>query len=153
MLLNCGIGKSLESLGLQENQTSESQRKSVLNIHWKDCCWCWSSNTLATWCKELTIQFSSVDQSCLTICNPMNWSMTGFLVHHQLPEFTQTHVHWISDATQPSHPLSSPSPTFNLSQDQGLFKWVSSLHQVAKVLKFQHQHQSFQWIIFRTNFL
>ena len=74
-------------------------------------------------------------------------------VHHQLPEFTQTHVHWVSDAIQPSHPLLSPSPpTFNLSQHQGLFKSVSSSHQVAKVLEFQLQHQSFQWI-FRTDFL
>ena len=74
-------------------------------------------------------------------------------VHHQLPEFTQTHVHWLGDAVQPSHPLSSPSPpTLNLSQQQGLFKWVSSLYQVAKVLEFQLQHQSFHWI-FRTGFL
>ena len=73
--------------------------------------------------------------------------------HQQLPEFTQTHVHRVSDAIQPSHPLSSPSPpAFNLSQHQGLFQWVSSSHQVAKVLEFQLQHQSFQWI-FRTDFL
>ena len=69
------------------------------------------------------------------------------------PELAQTHVHWIGDATQPSHPLSSPSPpAFNLSQRQGLFQWVSSLHQVARVLELQLQHQSFQWI-FRTDFL
>ena len=74
-------------------------------------------------------------------------------VHHQLPEFTQTHVHWVSDVIQPSHSLSSPSPpTFNLSQPQDLFKWVSSLHKVAKILEFQLQHQSFQWI-FRTDLL
>ena len=73
--------------------------------------------------------------------------------HHQLLEFTQTHVHWVSDAIQPSHPLSSPSPpAFNLSQHQGLFKWVSSSHQVAKVLELHLQHQSFQWI-FRVDFL
>ena len=67
-------------------------------------------------------------------------------VHHQLPEFTQTHVHWVGDAIQPSHPLLSPSsPAFNLSQHQGLFQWISSLHQVAKTLEFQLQHQSFQW--------
>ena len=67
-------------------------------------------------------------------------------VHHQLPEFTQTHVHWVSDDIQPSHPLLSPSPpSFNLSQHQGLFKWVISSHQMAKVLEFQLQHQSFQW--------
>ena len=76
----------------------------------------------------------------------MNHSTPGLPVHHQLPESTQTHVHWVSDATQPSHPLSSPSsPAFNLSQHQGLFKWVSSSHEVPKVLEFQLQHQSFQW--------
>ena len=74
-------------------------------------------------------------------------------VHRQLPEIAQTHVHCISDAIQPSHPLSSPSlPAFNLSQHQGLFPWVSSSHQVAKVLEFQLQHQFLQWI-FRTDFL
>ena len=83
----------------------------------------------------------------------MDCSTPGLPVHHQLLEFTQTHVHWVSDAIQPSHPLSSPSPpAFNLSQHQGLFKWVSSSHQVAKVLEFQLQHQSFQ-LIFRTDFL
>ena len=85
------------------------------------------------------IQFSSVTQSCPTLCDPMDFSTPGLPVHHQLPEFTQTHVHWVSDAIQPSHPLSSPSPTFNLSQHQGLLKWVSSLHQVAKELEFQLQ--------------
>ena len=83
----------------------------------------------------------------------MNLSRPGLPVHHQLPEFTKTHLHWVCDAIQPSHPLSFPSPrAFNLSQHQGLFKWVSSLHQVAKVLEFQLQHQSFQWT-FRTDLL
>jgi len=83
----------------------------------------------------------------------MDCSMPGLPVHHQLPEFTQTHVHWVSDVIQLSHPLLSPSPpAFNLSQNQGLFKWGRSLHQVAKVLELQLQHQSFQWI-FRTDFL
>ena len=113
-------------------------------------------------------QFSSVAQSCLTLCNPMDCSMPGFPVRHQFPTtvaktlqscptlwdpmdcstlgflvkhqlqwFTQTHVHWVSDAIQPSDTLSSPSPpAFNLSQYQGLFQWVSSLHQVATVLEF-----------------
>ena len=87
-------------------------------------------------------------------CNPMECSTSGFPVHHQLPELAQTHIHHVSDAIQPSHPLSSPSPpAFNLSQHQGLFKWVSSSHQVVKILEFQLQHhQSFQWI-FRTDFL
>ena len=90
-------------------------------------------------------QFSSVAQSCPTLCDPMNCSTPGLPVQHQLPEPTQTHVHWVSDAIQPSHLLLSRSPsTFNLSQHHGLFKWVSSLHQVAKLLEFQLQHQSFQ---------
>ena len=89
--------------------------------------------------------FSSVPQLCRTLCDLMNCSMPGLPVHHQL-ESTQTHVHCVSDASQPSHPLFSPSPlALNLSQDQNLFKWVSSSHQVAKVLEFQLQHQSFQW--------
>ena len=82
----------------------------------------------------------------------MNRSTPGLPVHHQLPESTQTHVHQVSDAIQPSHPLSSPSPDFNLSQHQGLFKWASSSHQVARVLEFQPQRQSFQRI-FKTDFL
>ena len=101
----------------------------------------------------VTCQFSSVAQSCPTLCDPMECSTPGFPVPHQLPEFTQTHVHWVSNAIQPSHPLSSPSPpAFNLAQHQGLFKWVSSSHQVAKVLDFQLQHQSFQWTL-RTDLL
>ena len=99
-----------------------------------------------------SVQFSSVPQACLILCSSMDCSMPGLPVHHQLPELTQTHVHRVGDAIQPSHPLSSPSPAFNLSQNQGLFKWVSLLHWVAKVLEFQLQHQSFQWIV-RTNFL
>ena len=92
---------------------------------------------------EKAVQFSSVAQSCLTLCDPMNRSTPGFPVHHQLLESTQNHVHWVSDTIQPSHPLSSPfPPAFNLSQHQGLFKWVSSSHQVAKVSEFQLQHQS-----------
>ena len=76
----------------------------------------------------LDVQFSSVTQSCLTLCNPMNHSTPGLPIHHQLPESIQTHVHWVGDAIQPSHPLPSPSPpALNLSQHQGLFKWVSSL--------------------------
>ena len=86
----------------------------------------------------LSAQFSSVIQSCPTLCDPMDCSMPGLPIHHQLPEPTQTHVHRVSDAIQPSHPLSSPSPpAFNLSEHLGLFQLVSSLHQVAKVLEFQ----------------
>ena len=79
-------------------------------------------------------QFRSVTQSCPTLCNPVDCSTPGLPVHHQLQKFTRTHVHWVSDAIQPFHPLLSPSPpAFNLSQHQGLFKWVSSSHHVAKV--------------------
>ena len=97
-------------------------------------------------------QFSSVAQLCPTLCDPMDCSTPGFPVHHQLLEPPQSHVHCVGDAIQPSHPLSSPSTTFNLSQHQCLFQWVSSSHQVAKVLEFQLQDQFFQWI-FRTDFL
>ena len=84
------------------------------------------------------IQFSSVTQSCPTLCNPMNHSTPGLPVHHQLPEFTQTHVHWVSDTIQPSHPRSSPSPPApNPSQHQSLFQWVNSSHEVAWVLELQ----------------
>ena len=100
----------------------------------------------------MDFQFSSVTLSCPTLWNPMDCSTPGLPVYHQLLELAQTHVHWVSDAIQLSHPLSSPSPpVFNLSQHQGLFQWVSSLHQVAKILEFQLQHQAFQWI-FRTDF-
>ena len=83
------------------------------------------------------IQFSSVAQSCLTLCDPMNHSTQGLPVHHQLPQSTQTHVHQVGDAIQPSHPLSSPSPLApNPSQHQDLFQWVNSSHEVAKVRSF-----------------
>ena len=111
------------------------------------------------WCQLLmvnkwTFQLSSVQSpSHVWFCDPMDCSKSGFPVHHQLPEISQTNVHRVGDAIQSSHPLSSSSPpAFNLSQHQGHFKWVSPLYQVAKVLEFQLQHQSFQWI-FRTDFL
>ena len=92
-----------------------------------------------------SVQFSSVAQSCPTLCDPMNRSTSGLPVHHQLPEFTHTHVHLVGDAIQPSHPLSSPSPPApNPSKHQSLFQWVNSSHEVAKVLEFQLQHHSFQ---------
>ena len=98
-------------------------------------------------------QFSSLTQPCPTLCDPMNRSMPGLPVHHQLPKSTQTHVHRVSDAIQPFHPLSSPSPPApNPSQHQDLFRWVNSSHEVAKVLEFQLQHQSLQWTL-RTDIL
>ena len=108
---------------------------------------------LLTFTGYTSLMFSSVAQLCPTLWDPMDGSMPGLPVHHQLLEFTQTHVHWVGDPFQPSHPLLSPSPpTFNLSQHQGILKWVNSSHQVAKVLEFQLQHQSFQWI-FKIDFL
>ena len=89
------------------------------------------------------IWFSSV-QSCPTLCDPTNHSTPGLPIHHQLPKFTQTHVHRVGDAIQPSHPLSSPSPAPSPSQHQSLFQWVNSSHEVAKVLEFQLQHHAFQ---------
>ena len=109
----------------------------ALPLHFKESL-CYRTGSL------YSIQFSSVSQLCLTLCNPVDCSMPGLPVHHQLPEFTQTHVHWVGNASQPPHILSSPSPpTFSLSQHQGLFIWVSPSNQVAKVLEFQLQHQSF----------
>ena len=95
----------------------------------------------------------SVTKLCLTLWDPMDCSIPGLHVLHYLPEFAEIHVHWVCDAVKPSHPLPPFSPSaFSLSQHQGLFQWVSSLHQVAKVLELPLQHQSFQWI-FRVDFL
>ena len=111
--------------------------------------------TLDPWFHDFTTsdQIRSVAESCPILCDPMNRSTPGLPVRHQLPEFTETHVHRVSDAIQPSHPLSSPSPPApNPSQHQSLFQRVNSSHEVAKVLEFQLQHQSFQWML-RTDFL
>ena len=99
----------------------------------------WSNSHIHTWLLEKpSVQFTSVTQSCPTLWDPMNRSTPGLPVHHQLPEFTQTHIHRDGDAIQPSHPLSSPfPPALNPSQHQGLFQWVNSSHEVAKVLEFQ----------------
>ena len=89
--------------------------------------------SLSKKCRKASVQFSSVAQLCLTLCDPMNHSMPDLSVYHKLLEFTQTHVRWVNDAIQPSYPLSSPSlPALHLSQHQGLFKWVRASHQVAK---------------------
>ena len=99
------------------------------------------------------IQFNSVTQLCPTLCDAMDCSRPGFPVLYYLLEFAQTHVHWISDAIQPSYPLLPSSPlALNLSQHEGLFQWIGRLHQVAKLLELQLQHQSFQWT-FRVDFL
>ena len=107
----------------------------------------WIKKSWYIYTMEYSVQLNSVAQSCPTFCNPMNCSTTGFAVHHQLPEFTQTHYHWVGNAIPPSQSLSSPSPpAFSFSQHQGVFQWVGASHHMAKVLEFKHQHQSFQWI-------
>ena len=104
-------------------------------------------------CHRFHFCYCSVTQLCPSLWDSMDCSTPSFPILHHLPELAKTHVHWVNDAIQPSHPLSSPSPpAFNLSQHQGLFQWIGSLHQVAKVLELQLQHQSFQWI-FRVDFL
>ena len=151
------------AIGILMHWTKQShmERERCVVKFYERCLLAGRAGTLAVswlcWRREktvvLSVQFSLVSQSCLTLCDPMDCSMPGLPVHHQLPELAQTHVHRVSDTIQPSHPLLSPSPpAFNLSQHQGLFKWVSSSHQVASGLDFQFQHQSFQWL-FRTDFL
>ena len=110
-------------------------------------------NSSIIWIKSIHVtgSFSLVAQSYLTLCNSKDYSTPGFPVHHQLLEPAQTHVHHVSDAIQPFHLISS-CPLLLLPQHQGLFQWVSSSHQMPKVLEFQLQHQSFQWI-FMTDFL
>ena len=150
------INTSWELIYINKVSKNEASKPKILNLALL-CCnnWClkgWKVHGIPWSGKWVLLKISSV-QLCLTLCNSTDCSMPGFPVHHQLLAFTQTHVHWVGDAIQSSHSLSSPSPpTFNLSQHQGLFQWVSSSHQVAKVLEFQLQHQSFQWIL-RSDFL
>ena len=109
-------------------------------LAWFDFFPSWNLIAILSFLSTSVIKFSSVAQSCSTLCDPMECSTPGFPVHHHLLEFAQIHVHWIGDAIQQSHPLSSPSPTaFNLSQDQGLSQWDDSSHHVTKVLELQHQ--------------
>ena len=128
-----------------EREEEEEKRTISMRIRKHYPGWAFSIDTAA--------QFSSVAQSCPTLCGPIDCITPGLPVHHQLPEFTQTHLHWVGDTIQPSHSLLPPSPpALSLSQHQGLFQCASSSHQVAKVLELQLQHQSFQWI-FRVDFL
>ena len=133
---NKKISAMKQKEGLHENETSPAT-------------WSWTLELLeinfCIFVKYLSsVQFNSVAQSCLTLCDTMDCSLPGFPVHHQHLEFTQTHVYWDGDATQSSYLLSSPSPpTLSLSQHQSHFKWVSSSHQVAKVMEFQLQNHSF----------
>ena len=133
------------------------KNRDILHNDWRSWWHRWTAGkTFPYFCKKCYndgMSVSSAAQSCLTLCNPMDCSLPGFPVNHQLLEVAQTHIHWVSDAIQPSHSLLSPSPpAFDLSQHQDLFQGVSSSPQVAKVLQFQLQHQSFQWI-FRADFL
>ena len=152
-VLEC-VAIAFSNLVIKQQQTPETERFAqclpqfkIAGLPQRGRWLCRQRGTYAFW-----HQFSSVSQSCLTLCDPTDCSLPGFPVHHQLLELTQTRVHWICDAIQPSHPLSfSSPPTFNLSPHQPLFQWVSSLHQLVKVLEFQLQHhQSFHWI-FRTD--
>ena len=130
------ISKSFRS-SVPETRSRDQHIYSLLS-HSGQCCFL--SNLQFS-----SVQFSSVAQSCPTLCDPMNHSTPGLPVHHQLPEFTETHVHRVGDPIQPFHPLSSPSPPApNPSQHQSLFQRVNASHEVAKVLEFQLQHHSFQ---------
>ena len=140
------------------NNSTALQETWVRSLGWEDPLEKGTATHTSILAWRISIRISSVAQSCPTLCNPMECSMPGLPVHHQFPEFTQTHVHWVGDDIQPPHPLPSPSPpVFNLSQHQGLFQWVSSLHQVAKLLEFQLKHQSSneysELISFRMNWL
>ena len=125
-------------------EAHEHKTPSFLLVAERSCCWL--HRGLYRYLILYSVQLSSVAQMCPTLCDPMNHSTPGLPVHHQLPEFTQTHVHRVGDAIQPSYPLPSPSPPApNPSQHHGLFQRVNSSHEVAKVLEFQLQHHSFQW--------
>ena len=149
---NTGVGCHFFLQGIFLTQESNP---CLLHCRW--ILYCWATREAPNLHLYVSF-FSSVSSIQPLICvwlfvTPMNCSTPGFPVYHQLSELAQSHVHQVCDAIQPSHPLSSPSsPAFSLSQHQGLFQWVSSSYQVAKVLEFQLQHQSFQWI-FRTDFL
>ena len=156
---DCKRDKGIGRRGLQKGFTFSGQLAAILWLHtFAKTHWSvWFKSMDFTECKlylnTFSVQFSWVAQLCPTLCDPMNCSTPGLPVHQQLPELTQTHVHRISDAIQPSDTLSSTSPPApNPSQHQSLFQWVNSSHQVAKVLEFQLQHQSFQRTP-RTDFL
>ena len=135
-LFNLFVEYIIQNAGLDDSQGGiKIARRNINNLRYAD------DSTLTVESKEeltsllmkVKVQLSSVSQSCPTLCHLMDCSTPGFPVHHQLPELAQTHVHWVGDAIQLSHPLLSPSPAFSLSQQQVLFQWVSSSHPVAKV--------------------
>ena len=138
----CGV---LQSMGLQRGGHDLATEPQPVS----HCLHLWNGITvLCSSCVVVRIKLAcSVTKSCLTPCEPMSCSMPGFPVLHHLLEFAQVHVHCISDAIQPSHPLTPSSPSaLSLSQHQGLFQWVSCSHQMTKILELQLQHQSFQWL-------
>ena len=129
------LWKSLQTINAGEDAEKREPSQAV----------CVNANYFSHCGEQCSVKFSSVAQSCPTLCDPMNRSTPALPVHHQLPEFTQTQVHRVRHAIQPSHPLSSPSPPApNPSQHQSLFQWVNSSHEVAKVMEFQLQHHSCQ---------
>ena len=134
-------------VAVQLPSRSESRTVNKAERQRTDACELWYWRRLLRGFPQNPVQFSRSVMSNSLWPHGLQYSTPGFPVHHQLPELSQTHCHRVGDAIQPSHPLSSPSPSaFTLSQPQGLSQWVSSLHQVAKVLEFHLQHQSFQWI-------
>ena len=138
----------ITKLAMKAKEPWRNHVESILWIH--AFCFFWFKHWWGIFGEKI---MSCTTQSCPTLCKPMDCSTLGYPVFHQLPELAQTLIYWVDAAIQPSHPLLSPSPpAFSLSYHQGLFQWVSSSHQVAKVLEFQLQHQSFQWI-FRNDFL
>ena len=138
----------LQSKGLSRVFSNTAVQK---HHGWKVKYCIWRNMCLNIKTSYASVQFSHIVMS--DSLQPHGWEHPGSSVLHCLPELAQTHVHWVSDAIQPSHPLSPPSPpAFNLSQHQGLFQWVSSSHQAAKILELQLQQQSFHWI-FRVDFL
>ena len=146
-LLYLGHGSSLDVHRWMDKKVVVHIHNGILLSYKKECTWV-SSNEVdepRVYYTECSVQYSSVAQSCPTLCDPMNRSTPGLPVHHHFLEFTQTHVHRVGDAIQSSHPLSSPFPPApNPSQHQSLFQWVNSSHEVAKVLEFQLQHHSLQ---------
>ena len=138
-IFSSGVRVQCHELNLQIPLPAERYVSSLVCHDLGVYLWLASWQAFAAFCLVLrSVQFSSVAQSCPTLCDPMNRGTPGLPVHHQLPEFTQTHVHRVHDAIQPSHPLLSPSPPApNPSQHQSLFQWVNSSHEVAKVLEFQ----------------
>ena len=150
------LKRMMLTLGLGVDVFYQLEEISVFLLCWEYLSWMGVGFYQTLFCISMVVYFfffsllmqsisSSVQSlSRVWLCGPMDCSMPGLPVHYQLLEFTHTHVHWAGDAIQPSHPLSSPSPpAFNFSQHQGLFQWVSSLHQAAKVLEFQLQYQSY----------